>query len=161
KLKLIATMAAMLFLSAAVIGVADDQKKQDKEKDKSKEQAAAAKKAPDFTLKDINGKTVALKDYKDKIVVLEWTNKDCPIWRGRMEVLKDTAKKYVAKGVVWLHIDSTGSQDDAKNVEFMKANSITQPVLADKDGKVGHAYEAKSTPHMFIIDKAGNISYQG
>jgi peroxiredoxin len=65
--------------------------------------------APDFTLKDTNGKTETLSSYKGKYVVLEWYQPDCPFVRkhygsGNMQKLQ---KEYTAKGVVWLSIDSS------------------------------------------------------
>lgn len=121
----------------------------------------AGKKAPGFTLKDLHGKSYSLKDYKGKIVVLEWANKDCPVWRGRLKALNDTYKKYVDKGVVWLNIDSTHNAKTEPSHVFMVKNDVTKPVLSDPDGKVGRAYDARTTPHMFIIDKTGNIAYDG
>jgi peroxiredoxin len=130
-------------------------------KDATKDKPAAPKAAPDFSLKDLNGKTHALKDLKGKFVVLEWTNKDCPIWLGRMPTLNETYAKYAKKDIVWLNIDSTATMKEDENLKFMQENKITRPVLVDRDGKVGHAYDARTTPHMFIIDKEGKIAYDG
>src|SRR6478735_9743635 len=65
--------------------------------------------APDFTLKDTNGKTVKLSDYRGKHVVLEWTNPGCPYVRkhynsGNMAATQQDA---MGKGAVWLAINST------------------------------------------------------
>lgn len=149
--------AAVVF-SITCVGLADDKDKPPKEK----EAKSDVKKAPDFTLKDLDGKTHALKDYKGKWVVLEWANKDCPVWRARLKELKSTAAKFKEnKDVVWLLIDSTYAMVEEDNKKYMKENEVTRPVLVDRDGKVGKAYDARTTPHMFIIDKEGNIAYDG
>ena len=125
--------------------------------------------APDFALPDSGGKTEKLSEYKGKYVVLEWTNPECPFVRkhydsGNMQKLQ---AEYVKKGVVWLSIDSSapGEQgylttDDAKKVKTDKYAADTA-LLLDPDGKVGHLYEAKNTPQMFIIDPDGKVIYAG
>lgn len=149
---------AAIVVSMTCVGLADDKNKPTKEQ----EAKSDVKKAPDFTLKDLDGKTHALKDYKGKFVVLEWANKDCPVWRARLKELKNTAAKYKDnKDVVWLLIDSTYAMVEEDNKKFMKENEVARPVLVDRDGKVGKAYDARTTPHMFIIDKEGNIAYDG
>ena len=119
------------------------------------------KTAPEFTLKDLNGKSFSLKDYRGKIVVLEWANKDCPIWRNVLQTLNDTYKEHADKDVVWLNIDSTHNMDLEDHRVFMIKNDVTKPVLDDRSGKVGKAYGARTTPHMFIINKEGRVVYDG
>jgi peroxiredoxin len=116
--------------------------------------------APDFGLTGIDGKTYKLSDYKGRILVLEWWNQDCPVSRGYAPTMKDLANKYAEQGVVWLAIDSTHYQTAAKNIEYHRQNGIPYPILMDTDGKVGHLYEAKTTPHMFVINK-GTLVYDG
>ncbi len=121
-------------------------------------------KAPDFTLKNYDGKEVKLADLKGKIVVLEWFNYECPFVRYHYEkasTMKDLAAKYKDKNVVWLAINSTGHQETAKNKEYAKKNNVLYPILDDRSGKVGRAYHATNTPHIFIIDTEGNIVYNG
>lgn len=150
--------AVVTAISIPCAGLADDKDPPAKEADKKSETT----KAPDFTLKDLDGKSHALKDYKGKFVVIEWANKDCPVWRARLKELKSTAAKYKDnKDVVWLLIDSTYAMVEEANKNYMKENEVTRPVLVDRDGKVGKAYDARTTPHMFIIDKEGNIAYDG
>lgn len=125
------------------------------------------KKAPDFTLQDLDGKEVKLSSFKGKVVVLEWFNPGCPYVKKSHSVgsLVDTAKKHTDKGVVWLAINSNaeGKQghDPALNKEAAKNWSLAHPILRDIDGKVGKAYGATNTPHMFVIDKAGKVVYGG
>ncbi|MFO0837839.1 MAG: redoxin domain-containing protein [Phycisphaerae bacterium] len=116
--------------------------------------------APDFELTSADGKKVKLSDYKDKVVVLEWFNYECPVCKGAMPLMEQTSAKYAKKGVVWLAVDSTAVRKATENAEFAKNNKIVNPILMDNDGKVGHLYGAKTTPHMFVINK-GTIAYMG
>jgi AhpC/TSA family len=125
--------------------------------------------APDFTLTDINGQTHRLSDYKGKIVVLEWTNPECPIVgkhynSGNMPSLQKSA---TAEGVVWLSINSgsPGSQGDFDKpaVEAWLKSHAAAPTayFRDQDGKVGHLYHATATPNMFVIRADGTLAYAG
>jgi peroxiredoxin len=124
--------------------------------------------APAFTLKGIN-KEVSLSDFKGKTVVLEWLNHGCPFVRKHYdsENIQKLQKKYTDKGVVWLsvissakgkqgHVDGAGAK-----AEKEKYKSAASDVLLDPTGKVGKLYGAKTTPHMYIIDQAGKLVYQG
>ncbi|MHC4962479.1 MAG: thioredoxin family protein [Planctomycetota bacterium] len=125
----------------------------------------ATQTAPDFTLKDINGKLVQLSTLKGKTVVLEWTNYDCPFVKPHYDTESKTmsklAAKYADQGVVWLTINSTHYATTETNKEWAETKGLKQTVLVDSDGKVGKLYKAKTTPHMFVIDKEGKIAYQG
>jgi peroxiredoxin len=121
-------------------------------------------KATDFTMKNYDGKEYKLADCQGKIVVLEWFNYECPFSRYNYEKTtadNDLAAKYKDKNVVWLAINSTGHQTSEKNKEFAGQFKVNHPILDDSTGKVGRAYGAKTTPHIFIIDAAGNIVYKG
>ncbi len=63
--------------------------------------------------------------------------------------------------MVWLAVNSTHDVTDAENLAWVKQNNLQYPVLNDASGAVGHAYNAKSTPDMFIIDKTGKLVYSG
>ena len=125
-------------------------------------------KAPAFKLPGLS-KEVSLSDYKDKVVVLEWLNHGCPFVRkhydsGNMQALQ---KKYTDKGVVWLSIISSapgkqGHVDSAGALKDKTANKASPTdILLDPTGEVGKLYGAKTTPHMYIINKDGNLVYQG
>jgi peroxiredoxin len=125
--------------------------------------------APSFTLTDTHGKSHSLSDFKGKTVVLEWINHQCPFVvkhysGGAMQALQ---KEYTAKGVVWLSICSSapGKQGhmspDAWNKTTAEKGAAPTAVLLDEDGKVGKAYQAKTTPHMFIINPEGILVYAG
>jgi peroxiredoxin len=125
--------------------------------------------APDFSLPDTNGQTHQLSQYKGKWVVLEWYQPDCPFVRkhygsGNMQALQ---KEFTAKGVVWLSIDSSAPGEEG-NYPADKLNEIASSqgvartaLLLDPDGKVGHAYGAKTTPDMYIINPDGKLVYEG
>ncbi|MFZ9024099.1 MAG: thioredoxin family protein [Anaerohalosphaeraceae bacterium] len=125
----------------------------------------ATQTAPDFTLKDINGKAVQLSTLKGKTVVLEWTNYDCPFvkphYDTELKTMSKLAAKYAEQGVVWLTINSTHYATVETNKAWAEKHQLKQAVLVDSDGKVGKLYQAKTTPHMFVIDKEGKIVYQG
>lgn len=127
---------------------------------------AVGEKAPNFSLKGIDGKTYNLADYKGKTVVLEWINPNCPFSdrQAKEAVMTDLIKKHGE--VAWLAINSTNPKhanylQPADHLAWNKKNGITYPVLIDGTGSVGHSYDAKTTPHMFIIDKEGKIAYNG
>lgn len=126
------------------------------------------KPVPDFSLKGIDGKAYKLSDLKGKTVVLEWTNPNCPFVQRvyRSEIMTSLQKKY-ANNVVWLTVNSTNpSHDDFETPEslsetYKKWNAAFSTMLLDPDGKVGKMFDAKTTPHMFVIDKEGKLAYAG
>ncbi|HAI11150.1 MAG TPA: thioredoxin family protein [Phycisphaerales bacterium] len=127
------------------------------------------KPAPDFELKNSMGKTVKLSDFKNKYVVLEWINHQCPFVKKHYgpSNMQELQKKYTDKGAIWLSICSSanGKQGhlDANgwNQAIKDKKMAATAVLLDEDGSVGKLYGAKTTPHMFIIAPNGNIIYQG
>jgi glutathione peroxidase-family protein len=137
--------------------------------EESQASTAVHKSAPDFALPDLKGATHKLSEDKGKVVVLEWFNDGCPFVKkhyhsGNMQKLQ---KAYTKKGVVWLTICSSapGKQGNHSNQEFesiLKNDDWSGTVfLIDADGKVGKQYGAKTTPHMFVIDSKGVLSYAG
>ena len=125
--------------------------------------AAIGKPAPDFTLTDINGKTVKLADSKGKITVLVWGNAECPAFKrvASGKILDKTFTGIKDKNVVWYTIDSsaTATADNAK--KFSTDNAVPGTYLLDPTGATGKAYGAKTTPHAFVIDAKGNLAYMG
>ena len=125
------------------------------------------KPVPDFSLKGIDGKSYQLSQFKGKVVVLEWTNPNCPfVQRVYKEIMPGVQKKYADK-VVWLTVNSTNpehqdfeSAEDLKK-KYGKWHATFASMLLDPDGKVGKMFDAKTTPHMFIIDKEGKLVYAG
>lgn len=133
------------------------------------EGAQVGKPAPAFTLPDTQGKPRSLKDAEGKFVVLEWTNYDCPFVRKQYDAgaMQKLQKAYTAKGVNWFSIcsSSTGRQghySPEKVTELIKQNGAAPTAyLFDADGKVGKLYNAKTTPHMYIINPKGVLIYAG
>lgn len=125
--------------------------------------------APDFKGTDSNGKTQSVSQYKGKWVVLEWHNQGCPYEQkhylsGNMESLQ---KEWTGKGVVWLSIISSargeqGYVTPAEENEYIRKMKVAATaVVLDPTGKIGHEYEAKTTPHMFVINPEGKVVYMG
>lgn len=125
--------------------------------------------APEFTGTDTNGQTHSLSDYKGKIVVLEWTNHECPYVKkqydsGNMQALQ---KEMTGDGVIWLSIVSSApgkqghvSAAEANEIIAQQGAHATARIL-DESGEIGHLYGAQTTPHMFVIGPDGVLAYQG
>jgi hypothetical protein len=125
--------------------------------------------APVFTGTDSQGRSISLNDFSGRIVVLEWTNHDCPFVRrhydsGNMQALQHQA---AAEGVIWLSIISSAPGEQG-HVDGSAANELRDrggakpaAIILDPDGKIGRAYEAKTTPHMFIVNEVGTLVYMG
>jgi peroxiredoxin len=128
--------------------------------------SAVGETAPAFNLKGADGKARSLDSFKGKVVVLEWVNPNCPFSdrHAREKTMSELAKQHGE--VVWLGINSTNPERSdylkpAETLAYNQKNGINYPVLYDETGTVGHAYGAKTTPHMFIIGKDGKIAYNG
>jgi peroxiredoxin len=125
--------------------------------------------APDFSGTDSKGNMVRLSQYRGKTVVLEWTNADCPYTHkhyasGNMQSVQALAQK---SGVVWLTVISSapGKQGyvngPAADALTQSRSAVPSAVLLDPSGTLGRLYDAKTTPHMFVIDKNGALQYMG
>jgi peroxiredoxin len=125
--------------------------------------------APNFTGSDSNGKTQTLSQFRGKYVVLEWHNHDCPYTikhyeSGNMQRLQ---KEWTAKGVVWFTIISSAPGEQGyvdasqENAYMKKMGADPTAALLDPTGAIGHLYQAKTTPQMFIIDPNGKLIYDG
>ena len=131
--------------------------------------AVVGKPAPFFKAADVNGKPVSLADFRGKTVVIEWNNPECPFVKkhygsGNMQKAQAAAAK---DGVVWLTINSSapgqqGHMSGAKAKSFIaEAGARPTDYLLDPRGVVGKPYDAKTTPHMYIVNKAGTLVYAG
>jgi peroxiredoxin len=125
--------------------------------------------APDFKGVDSKGVAHSLDEYRGKFVVLEWANRGCPYEQkhylsGNMESLQ---KQWTGKGVVWLSILSDGPGEQgyvtpAEENDYLKTMKASPTAaLLDPTGTIGHLYQARTTPHVFVIDPTGKIVYQG
>lgn len=160
-------LSAILLFTAAV-AIAGDEKAMP-EQAKSASVAAVGKPAPDFTLVDAKGQKHQLSSYKGKYVVLEWVNLDCPFVRnhygtGNMQALQ---AKHTADGAVWLSICSSAPgkqgfyEGEVLTQRLEKEGTKANAYLIDADGTVGHMYEAKTTPHVFVLNPEGVLIYAG
>jgi hypothetical protein len=125
--------------------------------------------APDFSAVDSKGESVHLSDYRGKTVVLEWTNADCPYTAkhyrsGNMQGVQALAQQ---SGIVWFSVISSAPGKQGY-VNGAAADALTRSrqahptgVLLDPTGAVGRLYAAKTTPHLFVIDKDGTLKYMG
>ncbi len=125
--------------------------------------------APSFSAETLKGESISLSDFKDKVVVLEWVNYDCPFVKkhygsGNMPALQE---EYAGKGVVWITVNSSAegqqghAEKDAMTERAEKEGHKAPHFVMDTDGTIGKAYDAKVTPHMFIINKEGTLVYSG
>jgi peroxiredoxin len=125
--------------------------------------------APDFSGKDITGKTIKLSDYKGKIVVLESYNLDCPFCHNHYKsgAAQELQKELTGKGVVWFLVNSVNPKfsshrsTEAAQKEWADQKIAATAWLDDATGEIGKAYGMRTTPHLFVIDTAGTLAYQG
>jgi len=131
--------------------------------------ARVGDKAPAFTATDSLGVSHSLSEFAGKFVVLEWHNNGCPYVRkqygsGNMQKLQ---KEWTARGVVWLTVISSapGRQGYVtaaeENAYLKQENAVPTAALLDPDGRLGHLYDAKTSPHMFLVDRSGTLIYNG
>ena len=125
--------------------------------------------APDFQARDATGKPVNLSTYRGKTVVLEWTNNGCP-FVGHMYssgVMQRLQHEAAAGGAVWLTVISSapGKQGYLAEVDVApwkaRVGAAPTDVLLDPAGDLGHAYDARTTPDMYVIDRDGRLVYAG
>ena len=125
--------------------------------------------APGFTSPATSGSPVSLGSYKGKVVVLEWTNHDCPYVKKHYETsnMQSLQREATGQGVVWLTLisSSPGTQGHVTPAQADELTSTRKAaptaVLLDEKGVVGRMYGATNTPHMYVVDKAGLLVYAG
>jgi peroxiredoxin len=129
--------------------------------------AQVGRPAPDFTLRDLDGRPVRLSDHRGKIVVLEWFNPGCPfvVASHTRGTLKGAAAREARNGVVWLAVNSGAPGKQGHGVEVNRAAAkdwgMDHPILLDEAGDAGRAYDATNTPHMYVVDAEGTLAYRG
>lgn len=166
------TVTAIVALSLiAALAFAGPEHQHGKKKGHGGTAARVGELAPNFTLTDQFGKEQKLSDYRGKTVVLEWTNPGCPFVvrhykAGTTTGLQKTFGGEKGDAIVWLRINSTNNDHKdyltAKETQaWAKEVGVNGPVLDDSEGLVGHLYGAKTTPHMFVIDSKGILTYSG
>lgn len=119
------------------------------------------KEAPAFSLTDTAGKVHNLSDYKGKIVVIHYQAVQCPWDIAYQPQLNQIATDYVAKGVVFIGINSNKTEPMDMLTKDVSKKAIPYPVVKDPGNKVADAYGATTTPHMFIVDGEGVLRYKG
>ena len=127
------------------------------------------KPAPAFTGVGADGKPIKLDAYKGKTVVLEWTNHECPFVKKHYESgnMPNLQKDATGKGFVWLQVVSSASGKqghvDGATAQQLNAKRKAAPTatVLDADGKIGKLYGAQTTPHIYVIDPAGQLVYKG
>ena len=127
------------------------------------EEVEVGSKVPEFSIKDENGVEHRLSQYEGKVVVLEWTNPDCPYVArhydaGTMEKL---ANQLGADGVVWFAVNSTHDNKPEDTRAWKEGQGFDHATLQDPEGALGHLLGARTTPHMFVIDGEGILRYEG
>ncbi len=152
---------AQIGLGAAVVVLAASAPAMDGENQVAK----LGEPAPNFTLVDTTGRVRTLSEYAGRIVVLEWFNAQCPVvqkcYRSKSIQTANEQVRELDKGIVWLAVNSTASTNAGENTMWIKKFKLGYPILLDNDGKVGHSFDARRTPHMFVIDKKGILRYHG
>lgn len=131
--------------------------------------AAVGQAAPEFTALDSAGQRVTLADFKGRHVVLEWVNPGCPYVQKHYGAanMQATQKAAMARGVVWLAVNSTARDHPdyhapAAMAAWMQAHkAAATATLMDSDGQIGRAYGARTTPHLYLIDPTGKLVYAG
>ena len=125
--------------------------------------------APTFVLMNQDSEMVDLASFKGKNVILEWTNHDCPFVKRHYDTdnMQELQREYTDNDVVWLSIISSAEGKQGyvtkSEAEELTTSRNAQPshVLFDSNGDVGRLYDAKTTPHMYVIDEKGLLRYQG
>jgi peroxiredoxin len=120
-------------------------------------------KAGDLVLVDHEGREVRLSDHADKIIVLEWMNYDCPFVKPHYESgsMANISAKYANNNVDWFAVNSTNYATVETNKAWADKYNVPYPILDDHEGKLGKAYSATNTPHIYVIDTNGQIVYSG
>ena len=127
------------------------------------------KPASEFSGTDIHGKTIKLSDYKGKIIVIESYNSDCPFCKNHYKsgAMQELQRNLAAKEVVWLIVDSVSQKNfsyrtpEQARTEMADKNITATAWIDDYSGAIGHLYDMKTTPHMFVIAKDGTLAYDG
>jgi hypothetical protein len=125
--------------------------------------------APDFTATTAAGETVSLSDFAGQTVMLEWTNHGCPYvvrhYGGNMQAQQGAAAE---AGVVWIQVISSApgeqgyvSAEEALALNEERGAANVDHIFMDPEGVIGRAYDARTTPHMYVIDAEGTLRYNG
>lgn len=126
-------------------------------------QAVVGEAAPDFTLVDEAGTEHTLSDYAGRVVVLEWTNPECPyvVRHYNADTMETLSAQFPDEQVMWFAVNSSHFNTAADSSAWKSAEGFDYPTLLDTEGTVGHTYGARTTPHMYVIAADGTLAYAG
>lgn len=159
-MKKLISFLTLIFVSILLINATDRD---------NRSEAIVGEPAPEFSVVDANGNMHSLSDYEGKYVILEWLNHGCPFVRKHYDGnnMQQMQNRYTEEGVVWLSVVSSapgtqGYMEPDETLETMiENNAAPTAILLDVDGAMGRAYDARVTPHMYIISPDGTLEYNG
>lgn len=114
--------------------------------------------APDFTLKTPNGETYTLSELKGKAVLINLWATWCPPCRAEMPAMQKLYEEYQSQGLVILAVNATYQDDPLSIAPFINEYGLTFPILLDETGKTAAAYQLRSLPSSYFINRAGIIA---
>lgn len=119
--------------------------------------------APDFQLTTLDGKAFSLASAAKahKAVVLMWISTQCPYSNAYNAQMKEMAKAYESRGVLFVGVNSNKTEDAAKAVAHARANGHTFPIVKDPSNKIADLYDAQRTPEVYVVDSTGKLRYHG
>jgi len=119
-------------------------------------QGNAATKAAEFTLLDINGRSVSLSDFKGKVIILDFWATWCPPCKAEIPHFIELYYKYKSKGleIIGIGLDTGGAK---VLKEFANANGVTYPILVGNNNVTNAYGGVRGIPTTFVIDREGNI----
>jgi cytochrome c biogenesis protein CcmG/thiol:disulfide interchange protein DsbE len=113
--------------------------------------------APDFTLKTPAGEEYTLSELKGSAVLVNLWATWCPPCRAEMPAIEKMYQEYKDQGLVVLAINMTYQDDPANVAPFIQEYGLTFPVLLEETSDVGAAYQLRSLPSTYFINRAGII----
>ena len=152
-------------LAVAVAGASAMALDTEKSADNSKKVKVGEKVAA-FTAKDTEGKEHKLSDYEGKIVVLEWINPECPVCERVYKdgLIKKTVEELakIDDDIEYIAVNSTHFQGPEVSKQWMDKHDLGDVVaFVDQEGTLGKQFDARTTPHIFVIDDKGVLRYHG
>lgn len=161
----IATIAAFSLTTPVLAGYGaaakDAAKKQVKKDSSNPYQKMIGEPAPSFTLQSVAEESHSLSDFEGKTVVLHFQSCRCPWDVAYQDQFNELAKKYQDRDVVFLGINANKTEDMEMIQKYAEKSKIPYTILQDPGNKIADKYKAKTTPHMYIIDREGVLRYAG
>lgn len=162
-MKKLIVLFSLIFVAAMIINLTSETDK------KPSVDAVVGQQAPSFEVMGADGTMYSLSDFEGQYVILEWLNHGCPYIRKHYDGnnMQKLQEKYTDQGVVWLSVISSApgtqgymeAEEAQQSIEEQGASPTA--ILLDPEGEMGRAYDARVTPHMYIIDPEGVVRYNG